>query len=142
MQQSTFQKIDWLTNGLHSKIIFGFGLWIALQNIGVLKYPVQNSLCSCIVPAHPWSELCGEDGQPFALCHGSLPLEPIWPIYFLPPSLSNRLTSNLLEHHKKGNLSFTPPAILRQWVLGVDRNQSAAAQGIEYVRNRCCSFGA
>ena len=39
VQQSTFQKIDWLTNGLHSKIIFGFGLWIALQNIGVLKYP-------------------------------------------------------------------------------------------------------
>ena len=36
---STFQKIDWLTNGLHSKIIFGFGLWIALQTIGVLKYP-------------------------------------------------------------------------------------------------------
>ena len=40
VQQSTFQKIDWLTNGLHSKIIFGFGLWIALQNIGVLKYPI------------------------------------------------------------------------------------------------------
>ena len=31
VQQSTFQKNDWLKNGLHSKIIFGFGLWIALQ---------------------------------------------------------------------------------------------------------------
>ena len=39
VHQYTVQKIDWLTNGLHSKVIFGFGLWIALQNIGVLKYP-------------------------------------------------------------------------------------------------------
>ena len=41
VQQSAFQKNDWLKNGLHSKIIFGFGLWIALQNIGVLKSPEQ-----------------------------------------------------------------------------------------------------
>ena len=48
VQQSTFQKIDWLTNGLHSKIIFGFGLWIALQNIGVLKYPGLDVVRPCI----------------------------------------------------------------------------------------------
>ena len=44
VQQSTFRKIDWLINGLHSEKKFGFGLWIALQNTGVFKYPVQPGL--------------------------------------------------------------------------------------------------
>ena len=42
VQQSTFRKIDWLINGLHSEKKFGFGLWIALQNTGVLKYPAPE----------------------------------------------------------------------------------------------------
>ena len=43
VQQSTFPKFDWIVNGLHSKIVLGFGLRIALQNIGVAEYPAEGS---------------------------------------------------------------------------------------------------
>ena len=38
--KSTLQKYDSFKNGVHSKMDFGFGVRIALRNVGVLKYPV------------------------------------------------------------------------------------------------------